>query len=277
MKPASTALKAHFEEETATLATCWKLTRRDNQVMGFCSHSKDISYEEVEYKASSGFTPSSISSHSGLAIDQLEVEAVIESGMISDADIHAGLYDFAEIDIFLLNYKDISQGALELRRGWLGEIKYGTQYFTAEVRGLTQKLSHTLGELYSPRCRAKLGDARCGISLAGYTDSGAITSITSQRVFGDISLLAEDGYYNFGLVTFLSGNNNGLSMEVKRYQSGVVELAMPMPYALAISDSYQIVAGCDKRFSTCIAVFSNAVNFRGEPHIPGNDKLFSGK
>jgi uncharacterized phage protein (TIGR02218 family) len=30
-------------------------------------------------------------------------------------------------------------------------------------------------------------------------------------------------------------------------------------------------AGCDKRFETCRNRFSNAVNFRGFPHMPGND------
>jgi len=32
-----------------------------------------------------------------------------------------------------------------------------------------------------------------------------------------------------------------------------------------------VTAGCDKRFDTCRNRFNNAVNFRGFPHIPGND------
>ena len=277
MKPASTALKAHLANETTTLATCWKLTRRDSQILGFTSHSRDITYDSVTYQATTGFTPSAVASNSGLAVDQLEVQAVLDSGAISDADIHAGIYDFAEIEIFMLNYKDLSQGALELRRGWLGEIRFDRNFFTAEVRGLSQKLAQNVGELYSPRCRAKLGDSRCGIALASYTDSGSITNVNNQRSFSDSALSADDGYYNYGLVTFTSGNNNGLSMEVKRNQAGEVELSLPMPYALAVSDNYTITAGCDKRFSTCVDVFSNALNFRGEPHVPGNDKLISGR
>jgi uncharacterized phage protein (TIGR02218 family) len=31
--------------------------------------------------------------------------------------------------------------------------------------------------------------------------------------------------------------------------------------------------GCDKRFQTCVSRFANAANFRGEPHLPGNDLL----
>ena len=36
-------------------------------------------------------------------------------------------------------------------------------------------------------------------------------------------------------------------------------------------DELTVTAGCDRRFSTCRAKFANAVNFRGFPHIPGND------
>ena len=35
----------------------------------------------------------------------------------------------------------------------------------------------------------------------------------------------------------------------------------------------EMIEGCDKRFATCIARFANAVNCRGEPHLPGNDLL----
>jgi len=31
--------------------------------------------------------------------------------------------------------------------------------------------------------------------------------------------------------------------------------------------------GCDKRLQTCVSRFGNAANFRGEPHLPGNDLL----
>lgn len=277
MKPISATLKSHLESETTTLATCWKIIRQDQAVLGFTSHSKDIVYDGVTYQATTGFTPSAIESHSGLSIDQLEVEAVIDSGAISDNDIHAGLYDFSEIEIFMVNYLDLTQGILSLRRGWLGEIQYNARYFSVEVRGLTQKLSQNIGELYSPRCRAKLGDARCGVDLNDFTDTGQVETVVNQREFADSTLSAEDGYYNYGLITFTSGYNEGLSMEVKRYQAGSVELVMPLPYVLAVGDQYTIIAGCDKRFSTCKNVFGNAINFRGEPSVPGNDRLLSGK
>jgi uncharacterized phage protein (TIGR02218 family) len=40
---------------------------------------------------------------------------------------------------------------------------------------------------------------------------------------------------------------------------------------VAVGDAFQVVAGCDKRFETCRTKFANHLNFRGFPHMPGND------
>ena len=44
-----------------------------------------------------------------------------------------------------------------------------------------------------------------------------------------------------------------------------------MPEPIAAGDTFVVTAGCDKRFATCRDRFDNVVNFRGFPHIPGND------
>ena len=40
-----------------------------------------------------------------------------------------------------------------------------------------------------------------------------------------------------------------------------------------IGNTFDIFAGCDKRFETCQVKFANAANFRGFPHIPGHDTI----
>ena len=44
-----------------------------------------------------------------------------------------------------------------------------------------------------------------------------------------------------------------------------------MPNAIAGGDQFTIVAGCDRTHTTCRDKFSNILNFRGEPYIPGQD------
>ncbi len=68
-------------------------------------------------------------------------------------------------------------------------------------------------------------------------------------------------------------------MEIKRHhaEDGVVtfDLWQAMTEPIAIGDTFRVTAGCDKRFATCRNRFANAVNFRGLPHVPGNDFVVS--
>ena len=54
-----------------------------------------------------------------------------------------------------------------------------------------------------------------------------------------------------------------------------MELWQAMAEPIVVGDAFTISAGCDKRFSTCRDRFDNAVNFRGFPHMPGNDFALS--
>lgn len=121
-------------------------------------------------------------------MDNLDIDGIIDSAYIAEADIHAGLYDYAQIEIFMLNYMDISQGELHIKTGWLGEVSYGRNNFVAEVRGLSQKLSQTIGELFSPSCRANLGDKRCKIDIDNFTASGTITNVMDNQSFNSADI-----------------------------------------------------------------------------------------
>lgn len=274
MKQISEELAAHIAGEVTTLATCWKLSRRDNVVFGFTDHDADIFLDAVNYVAASGFTPSAIQNNAALSVDNLDIEGMLTAGSITEADIMAGIYDFAEIEIFMVNYQDLTQGKIKLRRGWLGEISLVKQQFVAEVRGLTQRFSQTIGELYSPSCRAAFGDARCKINISSYSVSGAVTSVSSNQEFTDSGRVEASGLYNYGKITFTSGANNGLSMEVKEFASGgKIVLALPMPYSITMGDSYNMAQGCDKTLATCTNQYGNVLNFRGEPYVPGLDSM----
>lgn len=273
MKEISDELKSHLEGEVTTIANCWKLTRRDGEVFGFTDHDIDIEFDEVLYKASSGFTSSAVQSSASLAVDNLDVEGMLSADFITEADISAGLYDFAEVEVFLVNYKDLTQGKLVLRCGWLGEVSYTKNSFVAEVRGVSQKLSQKIGSIYSPTCRAIFGDSRCAKVRSDYKFIAAVTSVESRQIFSALTLSNENGYFNYGVIEFTSGANECIKMEVKDFDAGRIVLSLPMPYNVEVDDVFEIYAGCDKAFKTCAEKFDNAVNFRGEPHVPGTDKI----
>ena len=167
-------------------------------------------------------------------------------------------------------------------KGTIGEVKREGFSFSAEVRGLTDALARESGGLYTLNCGADLGDHRCKIDLtsASFRGSGAVVTMESVASF-TVSGLADfdDGFFSAGRLLWSTGANAGRAMDVKLHQTSGgsvrVTLWQAMAEAIATGDTFQVTAGCNKRFSTCRERFGNAVNFRGFPHIPGNDFLVS--
>jgi uncharacterized phage protein (TIGR02218 family) len=276
MKTISAALAQHLAGEVTTLATCWTITRRDGAVLGFTDHVRDLEVDGVTYRAASGYTRTAIRSTADLAVDNLDVDSVFTDDGITEEDLRAGRYDFAEVRMFLVNYEDLAQGILKLRRGWLGEVTIRDGMYVAELRGMTQKLQMTVGEVYTPDCAADLGDARCGIDLTALEENGSVTAVTSATTF-ETSLVQETGWYDGGELTWTSGPNAGQTVAVRSWDAGtsMLTLFLPTLYPIQGGDAFTIRPGCDKTFATCRAKFDNALNFRGFPDVPGNDQVLS--
>ena len=273
MQNLTTALAAHLAQEVTTLATCWSMKRKDGATRYFTSHDRDVVVDGNTYEAADSMSVSAVSSQAGLTVDNLEFEGILSAAAITEEDILSGRYDHAEISIFMVNYADSVMGKLHLKTGWLGEVTLQGGQFIAEMRGLTSRLQQAIGEVYTSGCRATLGDGRCKVSLASYTFTGSVTATEASFAFKDNSKMQANGYFAGGVVKFTSGANNGLSMEVRDFSAGRFNLFLPMPSAIVLGDSFTVSAGCDKQVDTCISRFNNAVNFRGEPHVPGTDKL----
>ena len=281
MKTVPAALQSHLDGRETTLCRCWKLTRADATVQGFTDHDENLSFDGVTYLAASGFTASEVQKQLGLAIDNMTVAGALSSAVINEVDLVNGKYDNAALTIYLVNWADVSQ-RLILHAGRIGEVTRGTTAFQAELLGLSQGLNVEKGRKFTYGCDAVVGDTRCGVNLAGpaFTGSGAVSSVSDSRRLVVTGLSGyTDQWFQYGRLTWTSGANDDQVADVKRHvvtSSQVrVELWHPMPQAVALGDTFSIVAGCDKQFATCKAKFSNAVNFRGFPYMIGNDALIS--
>lgn len=268
-------MTAHLAGEVTSLAVCWKLSLVGGTILGFTDHTADLMISSQLYKAATGFSPTSVETKDRFSVDNLDVEGILDAASITEADIMAGIYDFAEIEIFMVNVTDLSQGIITHRRGWLGEVSVKNGQFVAEVRGLAQKLQQNIVELYSPTCRAVFGDARCKVNLAGFTFAGTVNTVTSRQVLTSNALTQAAGYFSGGEIQWLTGANAGRRMEIKEFSNKQITLVLPMPNTVTVGDTFNAIAGCDKTIGTCIARFNNAVNFRGEPYVPGMDKMLS--
>jgi uncharacterized phage protein (TIGR02218 family) len=256
------------------LAVCYRLERRDAVVFGATNHDRDLTIDGDLYRAGAGHTPSAVESRADLSVSNMELAGVLDSEGLTAADLMAGLYDGAALRVFLVRWSDPDGGVLELGRGTLGEVKRLGLAFSVEVRGLTQALQATVGEVLTPTCRADLGDARCTVDLGALSVSGTLTDASGRASATDTARAEADDYWTGGLLSMTSGANAGYAREVaSSTAAGVLEVFEPFPHPLAAGDDYSLSPGCDKRLATCIARYDNAVNFRGEPGIPGTDEL----
>ena len=166
MKAVSAQLATHLAGPVTTLATCWSITRRDGAVFRFTDHDRDIAFDGNSYLARFGYSRTAVTSDAQLAVDNLDVDGIFDDEAITEEEMRAGLFDYAEVRLFLVNWADPGMGALRLRRGWLGEVTLTENgMFRSELRGLTQALQQEIGELYSAECRADLGDQRCRVPV----------------------------------------------------------------------------------------------------------------
>lgn len=171
MKTISAAFQAHLQQETTALAVCWKIVRDDGTVLGFTNHNADVTLDAdgagaVAYQAATGYNRSAIASELGLATGTLEVAGLLDDAAITGADLLAGKYLHAEIKIFLVVWTNLSYGILKMRRGRIGQITLHRDTYIAELIDLKGAYEQIIGEMYTPDCRADLGDSRCGVVLA---------------------------------------------------------------------------------------------------------------
>lgn len=266
------ALADHLDGGLTTLCRCWQLTRADGMVMGFTDHDRDIVFDGVTYAASAGLSPSEAEAQLGLAVSTSEVSGVLSSLTITEADIAAGLYDVAEVRSYLVNWMSPDQRILT-DTATIGEIRRSEAGFVAELRGPMHRYDQEQGRLYTKTCGAELGDARCRIPLAAHTITVPVLEVIGALTLKvDLPQATQAHRFSAGRISFAAGANAGITRSI-RHQSaeGVIELWETFPDAVAEGDGASLVAGCDKRFSTCQTVFGNAVNFRGFPDIPTPD------
>lgn len=277
MKTLPPDLSAALDAGVGSFATCWRLTRADGRVFGFTDHDRDLDFGGVVHAAATGFTATEATARADLSIGGLEIEGAIASDALTVADVEAGLWDGASIEIDLVDWSDPDRRTT-LRRGVLGEIARADGAFTAEVRSLAHVLDETRGRLYQHRCDAELGDARCGVAVVATTALiGAIVDRHRLRVVGLDGVAFGD--LDRGLARVEGGAAAGFASEIRFHgfdgEGVALDLWRPLPDALAVGDRLAVTPGCDRRFETCRDRFANAVAFRGFPHIPGNDFLIA--
>lgn len=279
MRNIPTALQAKLDAGVTTICSCWRIDRKKDGALGFTDHDADLSFDGLTFEAASGFEASSIEHSLGLSIDNMSAKGALQSARINEEDIARGRYDAAEVRQWLVDWSDPASRVLTFR-GEIGEIRRGPSGFEVELRGLAERLNRTVMRQYLPVCDAMLGDKACGVNgnAVAFRRIGTVLSVIDARriVCGGLDGLSHD-WLTGGVLKWQSGSADGDVVGIRQHTTtdDVVTLTCDRDLfgEIASGQSFEAIAGCDKRAETCRDKFNNLKNFRGFPFIPGDGWL----
>lgn len=257
-----------------TYCRCWSVTRTDGVVLGFTDHDRPLSFDGISFEADSALNSDAAETAIGLSVDSHSVRGALSSTAITDADIERGLYDGAEVTLWLVDWQLVDSRLL-LSRGMVGEIRRGRGAFEAEIVGLAEVLNQPGGRVYQHGCDLRLGEPKCGVdlSVAAFRATGTVTGPIDGQRFAVSGLESfGSGWFSSGRLIWDSGANAGSAGHVKTHTApSNLGLWLTPPMPVVAGDQFTLTAGCDKTAGTCESKFGNLLNFRGCPHMPGDD------
>ena len=255
--------------DLTSVAFCWRIERRDGVATGLTSHDRDLVIDGFLYRAAPGMVPSAITRGDAAGDGGMEVSGALGGDAIAELDLIAGRWDGAEVRVFATDWT--SGETLSLGGGTFGAVEMGSGGFSAELRGALAALDAPVSERTSPDCRAELGDKWCRVAMAGRRRLTRVLAIEGRVLTVDAVEPVANAYGEGRLVWF-GGRNSGLEDAVLSSDSATVILRRE-PRFDGVGALVRIDQGCDKMLATCAGRFGNAVNFQGEPYLPGIDLL----
>lgn len=263
------AYATFFEElKKPSVGLCKVITLQNSEspatYIRMTDHDRDLVIGGETYVTANAFTPSAVRSRVDASVDNLAVEGVTNATITED-DLIRGVLDDWKFEFGVACWTNTAAGILPLKRGFLGEITARGVEFEAEFRSLSEYMQRAQGRAYLKECDAHFGDTRCGLDLValGFVHSATVTTLgVSDRVF-EVSEVQADGYFQYGICEFTSGNNTGVQVEIISHASDYVTLLALPPFPVAVSDTISLTRGCDRTAETCKTTFSNLARFRG--------------
>ena len=207
----SGAFETHLKTGATTTCRCWWIKRKDGVGFGFTDHDRRLVLDDKNFEPTAGFNARVLQTGQGLNVDNSEIAGVLSSDKISEDDLASGKFDGAEIWVWFVNWQDVSQSQLQFR-GYLGEITFAGQQFTAELRSLTDRLASPVGRSYLKQCDAQLGNKRCKFDLSApnFQREAAVKRAETHRLFYFDDLLdLNDDWFAYGIIEVLDGANEG--------------------------------------------------------------------
>lgn len=260
-----------FAAPLTALAFLWRLERSDGVAIGFTSHDHDLVRDGFTYRAAPGLVPSAVERSDGLEVGSVELGGALTADALTEDDFRSGRWDGAGLWLYAADWEDADAQPIPIARGELGAVELRDGSFSVALRGPTAALDGPVVEVTSPECRAVFGDRRCRVDLAARRARCVVTSVTVEAL--TLAHSIAEGDFAFGQLRWIDGPNAGLRTTIVANAGTNITLREAPAFAVTADVAVEVMEGCDKRLATCAARFRNAINFQGEPHLPGDDLL----
>lgn len=260
-----------FTGPLETVAAYWQVLRRDGVALGFTSHDRDLWIGGILHSATPGMVPSSIRMSADFEPDSAEVQGALSHDSISAHDLAKGLFDGAGVRIGVVDWETGEHEVLY--RGTIGSVSEEEGRFTAELASRKTELALDPVPRTSPGCRAAFCGPGCNLPAVAHTHEASLLAVDEDANAIAINAPLPGSLYVAGQVRWLEGPHAGAIMTVMA--SGATGLVLDTPLEPGLSPGTRLLVreGCDHTLDTCATRFGNAVNFQGEPYLPGNDHL----
>lgn len=260
-----------FDAPLETVATFWRVLRRDGVTLGFTTHDRDLRFDGICHRATPGMVPSAIRRSADFEPDSAEVQGALSHDSIATTDLAAGRFDGARVLIGLVDWESL--GSQVLYRGIIGAVAEEAGQFSATLQSRKAELQRDPVPRTSPTCRAAFCGPGCTLSAARFSHDAVVTSSDSEANSVTLGAALAPESLVGGQLRWLDGPLAGLTTGISAQIGAVLVLDQPLDLKPPAGTRVLLREGCDRRLETCVTRFGNAINFQGEPFLPGNDMV----
>jgi|SRR5215217_2576092 len=261
-------------QNVTRLCRLWTIERKDGTVFRFTDHDRDIPFDGNIYSAERAFEATAVQATLNSAAADLDVTVLLSPGSIQYEDMKRGMYDDAPVSLQVVNWNDVTAGAMDLFEGRVSTVSLpNQQQATVALIGGVTLTNRYFTERYSPKCRALFGDDRCKVDLTPYTNNFTVTTVASSQSFTAAALVAlPTNQLILGTLEWLTGQNAGTKLRIAGNNAGAISLLFRPPFLITPGDTGRVIRGCANTVDACLS-YNNIANYRGEPYVPGDDGL----
>jgi uncharacterized phage protein (TIGR02218 family) len=263
----------------------FEIERIDGYIMYFNETYEEIEINNIKYMPSFSINDSKEILLSGINQSEiptldLKLSSVINSNDISYKEILSGAYNNAEIRIFILKKDNAAYDKIFLEKGFIKEIIFlDNEKFFFKIESISDMMDNIFLKKYSLNCRAEFCDKKCKLNIKDFSYYGKISKTLSNKTFYDEkSSNFTNGYFENGTIFFSENNNYNnflYKAKIEFFSNMIFEISFINNLILKNDMYFAAYPGCNKSFQMCSNRYKNAINFQGEPFIPGFESLYN--